>query len=63
MKKYIRFFIDKDHGIPISAYQLLPKEAQTNNSIVDDAETVYEVITQWMVAYPMGKVDIVMLTT
>jgi len=61
MKKYIRFFRNKEEMIPLISYQLTPIDKQTNNTILDTPEEVYENINQWMNIYVNGKVDFVWL--
>jgi hypothetical protein len=47
--------------IPLISYQLTPIDKQTNNTILDTPEEVYENINQWMNIYVNGKVDFVWL--
>jgi hypothetical protein len=61
MKKYIRFFRNKEDNVTVNSYSILPKDKQTNDSIIDTPEVVYDNIKAWMNMYPNGKVDFVWL--
>lgn len=61
MKKYIRFFRNRQDTIPNHSYQLLPPGKQNNNSIHDTPVEVYEYQDGWMKTYPNGKVDFICL--
>ena len=62
MKKYVRVFRHKEDGIPVNSFEMIKKGLpQHNNSIFDDAKTVYGVINTWMDQTPNGKVDFVWL--
>lgn len=62
MRKFIRFFRNKEDSIPINSYQMIKKElTQTNNSVFDNAGTTYGLIKNWMESYHNGKVDFVWL--
>jgi len=63
MKKHIRFFHNKEDGIPCSVYLLLPENKQTDDSFCDDPNTIYKLINNWMGLYPNAKVDLVWLNS
>lgn len=61
MKKFIRFFRNKEDTMPLTSFQLAPVDKQTNNTILDTPDNVYEHINEWMKLYSNGKVDFVWL--
>lgn len=61
MNKYIRFFKNKEDTIPLTSFQLSSVDKQTNNTILNTPEQVYEHINEWMEFYANGKVDFVWL--
>jgi hypothetical protein len=61
MKMYIRFFRNKEDGMPINSYKL-GNDEEDNNTIQNSAERVSDFINGWMNQYPNGKVDFVWLS-
>lgn len=62
MKRYIRFFRNKEDSMPNNSYQLIKSnERPTNNTVFYNENTVFRFIDNWMEMYPNGKVDFVFL--
>jgi hypothetical protein len=61
MKKYIRFFRNKEDGVPINSFQVCKNGNKIVGCISDDATCIKELIDGWMDSYSNGKVDFVWL--
>ena len=61
MKKYIRFFRNKEDGVPINSLQVRKNGSDFSGCIDDDADNIKDMIDGWMDSYRNGKVDFVWL--
>lgn len=59
MTKLIRFFRNKEEEIPYNSYELIAKNKQTNNTIIDNPSTRTKFTDEWLKMYPNGKVDFI----
>lgn len=55
----IRFFRNKEDGIPANSLNVVPGGNYIANSISSDPESMGDATKEWMELYPNGKVDFI----
>ena len=61
MKRYIRFFENRNDTIPVNSYEVCPGGNYKSNCISSDSDTIVNHINDWMNQHDNGKVDFVWL--
>ena len=61
MKMYIRFFRNKEDGVPINSLYVCPGGNDKANCLSSDADTIKTAIDEWMELFANCKVDFVWL--
>lgn len=57
----IRFFRNKEDGIPFNSYKVHNGVGKMdNNTISGDAAIIKSFITKWLESYPNGKTDFIL---
>ena len=57
-KIYIRLFVDEFNGVPTDSFPVVDADSQLVTAMLKEHA---EYITDWLIRYPKGKVDFVIL--